>query len=278
MLGNSVSKLFSRSEKFETICSTRYRNQVLHKQSQHVFGKHYECDVEKQDDLVSLFKNVKPDIVVNCAGIIKQRGESKIPINCIQVNSILPHRLATLCEIIGARLIHISTDCVFSGRQGNYNETHVPDAEDLYGRSKLLGEVQERNTITIRTSLVGHELVSKNSLVDWFLSQEGTVDGFTNAIFSGLPTIELATIIRDYIIPNPALSGIFHVSSQPISKFDFISLVGLEYKKEISIRPNSVLKIDRSLDSSRFRKLTGYNPRPWPELVKTMWLDKYNIH
>ena len=147
----------------------------------------------------------------------------------IPINSLLPHRLARLCELSGARLVHISTDCIFAGDKGGYLETDPSDAIDLYGRSKFLGEVSYRNSVTLRTSIIGHELQSSHGLINWFLAQDKQCKGFSQAIFSGLPTVVLAGIIRDVVIPNEDLFGVYHVASQPISKYNLLKLVADVY-------------------------------------------------
>jgi dTDP-4-dehydrorhamnose reductase len=164
----------------------------------------------------------------------------------------------------------MSTDCVYPGDQGMYVESDPSDAKDLYGRSKFLGEVDYPNALTLRTSIIGHELDGCRSLVGWFLSQSGIITGYTKAIFSGLPTVEIARIIRDFILPNPSLRGLYHVSADPINKYDLLCLVAKTYGKDIDIRMDDKFVIDRSLDSSRFRKATGYLPKPWTELVASM--------
>ncbi len=228
-------------------------------------------DVLEQDSLIAVLAHVRPDVVINCVGLIKQLADAKDPLSALPINSLLPHRLAKLCALAGARLIHISTDCVFSGRKGMYVETDISDAEDLYGKSKYIGELHElANAVTLRTSIIGHELTSRVSLIDWFLSSSGKVDGYTDAIFSGLPTVELARIIRDYVIPYPELHGLYHVSAEPIDKYSLLQLVSEVYDKKIEILPNSKVKIDRSLDSSRFRRAAGYMPPIWPDLVRLM--------
>ena len=169
-------------------------------------------------------------------------------------------------------MIHVSTDCVFSGDRGGYTESDPPDAQDLYGRSKLLGEVDLPNAITLRTSIIGHELdeVNSHSLIGWFLNQKGTVNGFRRAVFSGLPTVELARVIRDHVLVQPALHGLYHVAAEPINKFDLLQLVAGVYGKTISLQPCDDPVIDRSLDASRFRDATGYSAPSWPELVARM--------
>jgi len=164
----------------------------------------------------------------------------------------------------------MSTDCIFSGAKGLYIEADASDAKDLYGRSKYLGEVDYPNAITLRTSIIGHELSGAHSLVGWFLAQQGSARGFRRAIFSGFPTVELARVIRDHVMPHPELHGVYHVSAEPINKFDLLTLIAKAYGKTIDITPDDELVIDRSLDSSRFRVATGYQPQPWPELVRRM--------
>ena len=213
---------------------------------------------------------MRPDVVVNCVGLVKQLADANDPLQAVPINTLLPHRLAALCLATGARLVHISTDCVFSGAKGNYLETDFPDAYDLYGRSKLLGEVDYPHAITLRTSIIGHELSGHRSLVNWFLAQQGAVKGFTRAIFSGLPTVELATVVRDFVLPLKELHGLYHVSAKAINKFDLLQLLAKAYGKNIEIIPSANLVIDRSLNSSRFKDATGYLSGEWSTLVQRM--------
>jgi len=227
-------------------------------------------DVENADAVSRLFAQVRPEVVINCIGLIKQLAEANDPLYALPINALLPHRLARLCELVEARLVHISTDCVFSGRKGGYVETDEADAQDLYGRSKLFGEVDYPHAVTLRTSIIGHELNSAHGLIGWFLAQQGSVKGYTHAIFSGLPTCELARVIRDLVLPRTELHGLFHVAAEPISKYDLLQLVNKEYGKELRIEPDDQLKIDRSLNANRFREATGYVAPPWPQLVAQM--------
>jgi dTDP-4-dehydrorhamnose reductase len=227
-------------------------------------------NVENPDVLVALFESLRPDVVVNGIGLVKQFAQSEDPLVALPINSIFPHRLAQLCSLAGARLVHISTDCVFSGAKGGYREEDVPDARDLYGRSKLLGEVDYRHAVTLRTSTIGHELNSAHGLIGWFLAQQGNVKGYTRAIFSGLPTCELARVIRDLVLPHAGLHGLYHVASHPISKYDLLHMVNHEYEKGLKIEPDDHLKIDRSLNASRFLEATGYIAPDWPYLIAQM--------
>ena len=227
-------------------------------------------DVENLDQVARMLDQFRPDVVINCIGLIKQNAEADDPLSALPINAMLPHRLSRLASLIGARLVHFSTDCVFAGTKGGYTEDDQSDAYDLYGRSKYLGELHEPHTITVRTSIIGHELASARSLIGWFLGQAGSVKGFTRAIFSGLPTVEIAKIVRDCILPNKVISGVWHVSADPIAKFDLLQLVAEIYGKQIEIIADDSLVIDRTLDSTRFRLETGYVPPNWPELIRMM--------
>jgi len=228
-------------------------------------------DVENQDTLMKAFCQVRPQVVINCVGLIKQLAEAGDPLRSIPVNALLPHRLARLCAVSSARLVHISTDCVFSGEKGGYTELDPSDARDLYGQSKYLGEINDPGSITLRTSIIGHALNSSNGLIDWFLGQQGQCRGFTKAVFSGLPTVVLAQIIGDVIIPDSELHGMYHIASDPIAKFDLLKLVAGVYGKSIEIVPDDSLQIDRSLNAGRFRAATAYVAPQWPELVRVMY-------
>lgn len=227
-------------------------------------------DVENIDALVKVLDHVRPDVVINCAGLTKHKLETQDSLCSISINALMPHKLAGLCSLIGARLIHISTDCVFSGDKGNYTEDDFADARDLYGKSKLLGEIDYPNAITLRTSTIGHELQGNFGLLDWFLSQQVECKGYANAFFSGLPTVIFAEIIRDVVIPHSDLTGLYHVSAKPINKYDLLKLIADKYCKKINIIRDEELMINRSLDSNRFRLATGYVAPEWTELISLM--------
>jgi dTDP-4-dehydrorhamnose reductase len=227
-------------------------------------------DFGQTDAVAAAVAEVSPDLIVNCVGVIKQLASAKDPLHTIPLNSLLPHRLAVLARLGGARLIHISTDCVFSGRKGGYTEADTPDADDLYGLSKRLGEVGGPGAITLRTSIIGRELGSKAGLVEWFLSQTGEVRGFTRAIFSGVTAQELARVIDEVVLPRPELEGLYQVAAQPISKHDLLVLLKARYGVPTVIRPDESLVIDRSLKADRFNAATGYAPPSWPEMIAQM--------
>jgi dTDP-4-dehydrorhamnose reductase len=271
MLGNAVLRLLSESQGYEVFGSVRSAAAMRLLPPQAAKRIVTGVDVENQDSLAALLGRVRPDAVINCIGIVKQLQEASDPLTTLPINALLPHRLARMCDLAGARLVHVSTDCVFSGSKGMYLESDPPDAVDLYGRSKSLGEVDYPHAVTLRTSIIGHELGgSAHGLVEWFLSQKDTVKGFTRAVFSGLPTVELAAVIRDRVLPARELRGVYHVSAAPIDKHSLLNLLAQSYDHPIGIVPDGQLVIDRSLDSTRFRRATGYEPPAWPELVRRM--------
>lgn len=273
MLGSTLFRAFSCDPAFETYGTMRDAAGARH------FPKSLNGTLipnimlEAENGPLMAFESARPDVVVNCVGIIKQLPNAKDYLESLAINATLPHRLAKYCSMIGARLVQFSTDCVFSGAKGAYTEADFPDADDLYGRTKLLGEVDYPNSITLRTSIIGHELSSNKSLVDWFLSQSRTAKGYRRAIFSGLPTIEVAQVVRDFVLPHPHLHGLYHLSVDPINKYDLLGLVANAYGKDITIICDEAVAIDRSLDSSRFRAATGFSPRPWPNMIATMHAD-----
>jgi dTDP-4-dehydrorhamnose reductase len=217
--------------------------------------------------------DVEPQVVVNCIGIVKQLDAAKDPIPSIEVNALFPHRLADAAKAAGARTIHISTDCVFSGLKGRYTEEDPPDPVDLYGRTKLLGEVSYDNTLTIRTSIVGRELIGAHGLLEWFLAQSGPVKGFRKAIFSGLTTQALAETLALVITDYPDLSGLWHVASEPIDKYQLLREFARLYDRDVEIEPDDSVVIDRSLDDARFRAATGIARPSWPELLEALAKD-----
>jgi dTDP-4-dehydrorhamnose reductase len=222
------------------------------------------------NDLIGAIAKIHPDVVINCVGLIKQHPRANDPLLALETNALLPHRLATLCQATQARLIHISTDCVFSGEKGSYTEEDHSDAQDLYGRTKYLGETNVPHSVTLRTSMIGPELHTKYGLLEWFLNQKQAVKGFKKAIFSGFTTDELSRIIAEYVLPNPTLQGLYHVSSEPISKYDLLHLFNHFYARGLTIEAQNTYECDRSLISQRFKGATGYTAPAWPEMIAPM--------
>lgn len=231
-------------------------------------------DAANFDSVMRAVAVVQPDVVINCIGIIKQLSAAKDPIASLTINSLFPHRLALICQPAGIRMIHISTDCVFSGRKGMYTEDDPSDAEDLYGRSKFLGEVGDQGCLTLRTSIIGRELEAASGLVEWFLSNRGgRVRGFTNAIYSGFTTLALADIIGELIDSWPGLSGVYQVSSEPIDKFTLLMMLRDAFGIDIEIDPYADFVINRSLNSSRFWTTTKLAAPTWHAMMQALAED-----
>ena len=228
------------------------------------------------DQVTRSLASIQPDLVINCIGLIKQMGHlARDPLFSISLNSMLPHRISMICRAAKIRMIHISTDCVFSGKKGNYVESDSSDAEELYGRTKFLGEVTYPHCVTLRTSIIGREIKTNLGLIEWFLAQSGSIQGYKKAIYTGFTTDEISRIFLNTIIPNPSLSGLYHVSSDPISKFDLLDLVRKAFNRTIDISPNEEFFCDRSLVSTHFRRLTGYQPPSWENMVNEMAANSF---
>ena len=275
MLGHTLFTFFSEKKDFIVFGTVRSISKVGRLLSTELQERILNgVDAMNVDSIINAIRIAKPDVVINCIGIIKQLDISNNPLIAIPINSLFPHRLANICAASNSRLIHISTDCVFNGTKGDYSEADPSDADDLYGKTKYLGEIHYDHCITIRTSIIGHELNAKLGLVEWFLSQKSKVKGYNKAFFTGFPTIEIANIIHKFVIPNQEMQGLYNVSSDKISKYELLKLIADRYSKKIEIEKDDSMIIDRSLDSSRFRKLTGYIPPLWNDLVNMMYIDQ----
>ncbi len=273
MLGHKLWQ--SLSKRFDALVT--FRKSVEHYLSLGVFDPARavtDVSAENFESIQKALATVRPDVVVNCIGIVKQDAAAKNAYQSILVNALFPHQLAHACRTIDARLIHLSTDCVFSGRQGKYKESDTSDAEDIYGRTKWLGELSYEHCLTIRTSMVGRELTGSHGLVEWFLSQRGkTVRGFQQAIFSGLTTNALSDTIGSLIADNNKLNGVWHVAGNSINKFDLLSLVKNAFRVNVEIEPDQTFVCDRSLDDYRFRSVTGFQPPSWEQMIEEMASD-----
>jgi len=274
LIGSTIFRYLSLNETLQVFGSIRNLSSKQYFSPKIANSLIVQNQISEFDKWLAIFKKIRPNIVINCLGITKHVEGGDDPLITIPINAYFPHYLNWLCLNQGCRLIHISSDCVFSGNQGGYLESDIPDAIDFYGKSKALGEINQGPAVTLRTSTIGHELNSSFGLLDWFLSQKSFCQGFKNAFFSGVPTIELAKIIDRYVIPNPKLQGLYHVGANKISKFDLLTQIAREYNKKIEIIPNGTFKIDRSLNSDRFYEATGYKPSSWPQLIKEMHLNK----
>ena len=271
MIGSAMLQILSEKKEWDV------KGAIRQESSKTLFRSHLAkhliicSDLSLIDSLEKLIEQVRPNVIINCAGITKHQLNGNDPIALITMNSLLPHNVLKLCKAMGSRLIHISSDCVFSGKKGAYIESDLTDAQDWYGRSKALGEINDSSAITLRTSTIGAELNTQFGLLEWFLSQKNSCKGYSRAYFSGLPAVVFARVICDIVIPKPDLSGLYHVGASCISKLDLLNLIAQIFDKKIDIQVDEQLKIDRSLDCSRFHDATGYLAPSWPELIQEMY-------
>lgn len=232
-----------------------------------------DFDALSDQCLLAAISTTKPDVVINCVGLIKRPPEVDDSALAISLNALLPHRIKKIADSAGARLIHVSTDCVFDGKRGSYSESDRPDATDLYGRTKLLGEV-DGESLTIRTSMIGPQLTVHKSLFDWFVKNKAqTVPGYARAYFSGLTTVELSHTIAQVIASFPELKGLYHISGERIDKCSLLQMIKREFGVEIEIKEDRDFIIDRSLDDTRFRSVTGIPRKSWPAMLHEMRVD-----
>jgi dTDP-4-dehydrorhamnose reductase len=247
-----------------------------------IAGELHAMDAMRPEEPAVLVRELRPGAVINAVGLVKQLQEASRPVPAVTVNSLLPHVLNEACADAGARLVHVSTDCVFSGdlpAPAAYREKDVPDALDLYGRSKLLGEVAEAPGLTLRTSIIGRELARASGLMEWFIAQDGsTVNGFTNAIFSGLTTVALADVVETILLDHPELFGLYQVAAEPISKYDLLVQLRDALGLHAEIRPVDEPHVNRALDGSRFRAATGIEVPSWDEMVAQYRKEGHDAH
>ncbi len=258
MLGHMVCRVLGSTFEAHGICRDIQGVPEAQRTCFEACTLHSGLEALEVDSIRTHLDRVQPDVVINCIGAVKQLADGQEALPAIRINAMLPHVLAEECDARGAKLIQVSTDCVFSGKKGSYTEEDLPDPEDVYGRSKLLGEVSREPHLTIRTSIIGPQLRGETGLFEWFRAQGGgEVRGFGRAIFSGLTTDALAQVLRHILSDYPELTGLFHVSSEPISKFDLLGLINRRFQLGFTIQRDDSLVCDRSLDSSRFRGVTG---------------------
>ena len=272
MLGYSLFKNLFKKNNLEVFGTIRNKENYKDKFSSSEYNKIFELDVIADTNKIqSIIKSIQPEFVINCIGAISQKESKRKEL--IFLNALLPHLIQDICDGTGCKLIHFSTDCVFNGEKGNYEEAEPSDAYDLYGRSKFLGEILSDTHLTIRTSIIGHELNNNVSLVDWFLSHDDTVKGYENAIFSGFPCVFFAEILSKYIFCNENTNGLMHIAAKPISKFDLLKKIANVYKKKTRIEQYDDYYSNKSLNSSKFNALVGFHPPEWDYLINLMYKD-----
>ncbi len=275
LLGNTLFRVLSQASNLAVYGTTRSADAEIY------FAPELASRLVTVDNLESLIQlsvlldQISPEVVINCVAL--PRAQAQDSSRLVAVFSLLPLRLQYLCRERDMRLIQIGSDGVFSGKRGGYSEDDLPDADDPYGVAKLLGEVDGPHALTLRTSIVGPELAGQGGLLAWFLRQENECRCYTRAVFSGFPTVVLAQIVRDVVLPNAGLQGIYHVASEPISKFDLLDLVRQQYDKQIQMIPDDSVVIDRSLSAERFHLATGYEPPSWREMVASMHTFNYGL-
>jgi dTDP-4-dehydrorhamnose reductase len=270
MLGNQI---FSHFEKIGWDTWGTLRSNKIDADAKKISaGKRFlGLDVRNYGSVEKIIEDLRPHAVINCAGVIKQHPSVSNAVATIEVNSMFPHSLSEICQRQGARLVHFSTDCVFSGNRGQYTESDVPDSTDLYGRSKLLGELSYGHTFTIRTSIIGRELLGNKSLVDWFIAQEGrVVQGYANARFSGLTTIELARVVQKILETGNKEFGVWHIAGRPIDKLSLLKMVKKYFNLRVDIVENWDFRCDRTLRADRFEEQFKYSPPPWDAMVQEL--------
>lgn len=230
--------------------------------------------VDVTDTPDELLGRLRPDAVINCTGVVKTAlGETDV-IPAITVNALAPRLWAQACAAEDVRFVHVSTDCVFSGSRGRYTEDDVPDAHDLYGRSKVLGEVSGPGALTVRTSMIGRELSGRRGLLEWLLSRRGqAVDGFARAVFSGVSTAVLADVLIGLAVERRDLDGLYHVAAEPISKLDLLRRLSTAFDVGIDVIARDEPVIDRSLDGGRFRAATGIETPDWDSMIRDLAED-----
>jgi dTDP-4-dehydrorhamnose reductase len=269
MIGSAMYRILSEQKDWEVWGAMR-SSTIVSRFPEALAGRLIQGgDFLETDSLIRILAGHRFDVVVNCAGLTKHRPEGNDAYLAIAMNALFPHRLSQLCRGFGTRLIHVSTDCVFSGETGGYTEASASDAPDVYGKSKFLGEVHDEGVITLRTSTIGHEFQTRFGLLEWFLTQQ-SCKGYSNAIFSGLPSVVFARVVRDIVIPQTHLTGLYHMGAGAINKLDLLERIARIYGKQVTVIPDAAVRIDRSLDSSRFNTATGYVAPEWQELLEVM--------
>jgi dTDP-4-dehydrorhamnose reductase len=274
MIGSAMFRVLGSYKDFNVWGAIRNKNYLKMFSQQEAKKIVYAEEVLRTNILTKVLFDLKPEVVINCVGLTKHHIGSDDPQISLPINALFPHKLADLCSLIGAKVIHISTDCVFSGDGGPYNEDAKLDAIDMYGKSKYLGELNRVNTVTLRTSTVGHEHITEYGLLEWFLAQNKSCKGYSNAFFSGLTNIEFAKVVAEYVLPKKEMSGVFHVGGNEINKYDLLKIFSNVYGKKIEIIKDASFAINRSLNSNKFNTNTGYKSRSWEDMVSLMYHHK----
>ena len=271
MLGHKILQKLCENKYFFITCVYRNKKKINFLRKKNIKFKKINKSLNFKF-LKNLFNKNKFDYVINCIGVIKQKknvNKKKL----FFLNSEFPKKIAEFSNKYDFKFIHFSTDCVFSGKKGSYKETDKKDAKDLYGISKIKGEPKKNNkrVLTLRTSFIGHEINSKDSLLDWFVyNKNEIVNGYNKAYFSGLTNLEISKIVNKIISKNNFKSGLFHLAGNRIDKFRLLKIINKIYKLKKIIKKDSSIKIDRSLQNYKFCKNFKFKTKKWNKLIKEL--------
>jgi dTDP-4-dehydrorhamnose reductase len=280
MLGHRLVQEFCRHSDYDVHATLRTMIPASFANARATY--HTEVDLAFDTSKIrNLLQEIRPEIVINAAGVIKHRAAGADPDLSMSINGALPHTLGITATEIGARLIHISTDCVYSGQRedGGYSEAEAPDAVDVYGRSKAVGEVDWGGHLTVRTSIIGFELANHLGLLGWLFGNTSgvTVQGYERAIYSGLPTSTLARTIRHVIAELPQMRGLYHVASRPINKYELVKRLNDAFALGLKVVPASRVVCNRALNDSRFRSESGLLRPTWDQLIDDLLADYQDL-
>jgi len=263
MIGHKIAQ--SLSQDYEVIGSTR--KDVNHQK----IGLN-NCLLYKKDFIIDdqnvFFNKISPDVIINCIGITTRRGISRNMSNTDFINSRFPHKISEWVSIKNRRLIHFSTDCVFSGKKGDYLDDDKPDANDIYGMSKAKGEIDNNSSLTLRCSMIGREIYNHTELFEWLYSMKNKdIEGYANVIYSGVTTFWMGDVIKKILKNNISLSGIYNISSEPISKYHLLLKLSDAFKLNVNVSANLNIKSNKVLNSKKFAEITGIIPPNWDDLI-----------
>jgi dTDP-4-dehydrorhamnose reductase len=275
MLGHMLVRVLSEHHQVIGTTSSQYDSKSPRARILNKANWIDQVDVRNLQTVENAINHAKPNVLINCVGVIKQKMDSGNIIDAILINSLVPHQLAAACEKLDIRFIHFSTDCVFEGTPGIKYTSYTPNATDLYGTTKRLGEVNYAPAITLRTGFVGRQLSGAEGLFEWVLSQKGkAVSGYQNAIYSGLTTMALSRVIQQVIEVQPTLSGLYQVASNRINKFDLITQLNESLQLDLSIAKNTEFMCDRSMDGTEFTNSTNIQIPSWEEMLTEFAADQ----
>ena len=276
LIGSYMFRELSKTfETFGTIRKSKikYKDIALFKSNKIIDN----IDILNLDNLNKLLESLKPNIIVNCIGVTKRKISDNL-LDVIKINSIFPHELVKWGLINSARIIHFSTDCVFNGLTGNYNEKSNTNAFDIYGKTKALGEIQYDNCLTIRSSFIGRELFDKTELLEWVISNNGKkIKGFKKTMYSGVSALFLSKFIKNIINDHIKLNGLFQLSTDiPISKYDLICLIRDCFDLNIEIIPENNKYHCPTLDNSKLKNKMNFEIPSWKEMLVELKNNKIN--